>query len=161
MNNGFLPKLILQNNTLLTKEHTEPKLNSSECCNIDTQSIHNIKELKWVPYSTTNDYPTSLFDKCFAQLHDYSKNVDKINFLQLRELLYDLLTYNIDVYEFLFQYTNHVSNQLSQEQLSTILTKIYSSLKYYNNNYRPIYHLENIVLYIINCCYQNEQGASM
>ena len=161
MNNGFLPKLILQNNSLLTKEHTKPKLHSSECCNIDTQSIHNIKELKWVPYSTTNDYPTSLFDKCFAQLHDYSKNVDKINFLQLRELLYDLLTYNIDVYEFLFQYTNHVSNQLSQEQLSTILTKIYSSLKYYNNNYRPIYHLENIVLYIINCCYQNEQGASM
>ena len=159
--NGFLSKLVLQSNTSLTNQPYKTDRSLSEHCNIDTQSVHNIKELKWIPYSNTTDYPTNLFDKCFTHLHEYCKDINKINFLQLRELLYDLLTYNIDIYDFLFQYTNHVSKLLSQEQISNILIKIYSSLKYYNNNYRPIYHLENIILYIINCCYQNEQESSM
>jgi len=159
--NGFLSKLVLQNNASLTNKPTNTSRCVSEYCNIDTHSIHNIKELKWIPYNDMNEYPTNLFDKCFSHLVEYSQDINKINFLQLRELLYDLLTYDIDIYDFLFQYTNHVSTLLSKEQISNILTKIYTSLKYYNNNYRPIYHLENMVLYIINCCYQNEQNTSV
>jgi hypothetical protein len=30
-----------------------------------------------------------------------------------------------------------------------ILAKIHTFLKYYNNNYRPIYHLESIFFYMI------------
>ena len=161
MGNGFLPKLVLQNNASLTNKPTNTSRHASEYCNIDTHSIHNIKELKWIPYNDMNEYPTNLFEKCFSHFVEYSQDINKINFLQLRELLYDLLTYDIDIYDFLFQYTNHVSALLSKEQISSILTKIYTSLKYYNNNYRPIYHLENMVLYIINCCYQNEQNTSV
>jgi hypothetical protein len=156
---GFLSKLVIQNNGSLEIQSTIPKRRPSVHCNIDTHSVNNIKELKWIPYTHINEYPSNLFEKCFNHLVEYSKDIKKIKFLQLRELLYDLLTYDIDIYDFLFEYTNHVSNQLSQEQISNILTKTYSSLKYYNNNYRPIYHLENMVLYIINCCYQNEQST--
>lgn len=159
--NDFLSKVVLQNYSSLANEHTKPTRRLSEYCDIDTHSIYNIKELKWIPYSDTNDYPMNLFDKCFTNLKEYSEDINKINFLQLRELLYDLLTYDVDIYDFLFQYTNHVSSKLSKKQVSDILTKIYSSLKYYNNNYRPIYHLENMILYIINCCYQNEQNTSV
>ena len=39
---------------------------------------------------------------------------------------------------------------LKKEETSDILVRSYSFLKYYNNNYRPIYHLESIIFYIIN-----------
>jgi hypothetical protein len=47
----------------------------------------------------------------------------------------------------LFIYENKC---LSEEDISEILIRTYSFLKYYNNNYRPIYHLESIIFYIIN-----------
>jgi hypothetical protein len=39
---------------------------------------------------------------------------------------------------------------LENNDISDILKKTYTFLKYYNNNYRPIYHLESIMFYIIN-----------
>ena len=33
--------------------------------------------------------------------------------------------------------------------MSNILLKTFVFFKYYNNNYRPIYHLENYLLYLI------------
>ena len=43
-----------------------------------------------------------------------------------------------------------VNNEfLSQKDSSAILKKMHYFFKYYNNNYRPIYHLESILFYII------------
>ena len=133
----------------------------STIVDIDTSSIDNIKELKFIPYVNDNDYPENLFDKCIRRLYEYTKDIDNLNFIVLREILYDLLTYDIDIYELLFQYIYLLSDRLDSDQISNILIKSYTSLKYYNNNYRPIYHLENIVLYIINCCYHNEKIRSL
>jgi len=33
--------------------------------------------------------------------------------------------------------------------MSEIMLKTYSFLKYYNNNYRPIYHLESYLFYLM------------
>ena len=37
----------------------------------------------------------------------------------------------------------------NNKDVSDILIKCYTSFKYFNNNYRPIYHLESIMFYII------------
>ena len=34
------------------------------------------------------------------------------------------------------------------KQISNINKKLFTNISYYNNNYRPIYHLENIFIYI-------------
>ena len=40
-------------------------------------------------------------------------------------------------------------NQVKNEEMIEILTRTFSLLQYYNNNYRPIYHLENYICYLI------------
>ena len=39
--------------------------------------------------------------------------------------------------------------RLKDEDMPDIFIKIYSFLQYYNNNYRPIYHLESIIFYLV------------
>ena len=39
-------------------------------------------------------------------------------------------------------------NFIKREHLSKILIKTYTLFQYYNNNYRPIYHVENYLLYL-------------
>ncbi len=64
-----------------------------------------------------------------------------------RDALYDILIYNLDVGECLWYiYSHFVGLGLNN---SDVLVKMHDSLKYFNNNYRPIYHLESIMLNII------------
>ena len=37
----------------------------------------------------------------------------------------------------------------NKENIDFILSRLYIFFKYYNNNYRPIYHLESIIYYLI------------
>ena len=39
-------------------------------------------------------------------------------------------------------------NKINPADMSEILIKIYKFLQYYNNNYRPIYHFENFIVYL-------------
>ena len=48
------------------------------------------------------------------------------------------------------------TNYLDKERVSHILTEIFPFLKHYNNNYRPIYHLESIMFCIINKIHKYE-----
>ena len=38
--------------------------------------------------------------------------------------------------------------KIQTKDMSEILLKTYNFLKYYNNNYRPIYHLESYLFYL-------------
>jgi hypothetical protein len=82
---------------------------------------------------------------------EHIKNSDKVSFLELRELLYDILIYNYDLGECIWYIINDLikHNYLNITNLSDILIHTYTSLQYYNNNYRPIYHLENYVYNLI------------
>jgi hypothetical protein len=77
-------------------------------------------------------------------------NVEDINFLKFRDILYDLFIYNLDISECIWYILSSLINQdnLEKEKLSQVLIKTYSFFQYYNNNYRPIYHLENYILYL-------------
>ena len=37
---------------------------------------------------------------------------------------------------------------MNDDYMNKILIEIYKFLKLYNNNYRPIFHLERIIIYI-------------
>lgn len=73
------------------------------------------------------------------------------NYSELREQLYNILIYKQDVYRCVWYiYTKLLKHyNFSEEIIYDINIEMHKFFKYYNNNYRPIYHLERIMLYII------------
>ena len=83
---------------------------------------------------------------------DIITNIENIKFNLMREYLYDIFIYNLDVTDciwFIIQYLIE-NNYLKNNDISDILYKTFTFLQYYNNNYRPIYHLESYIFYITN-----------
>ena len=69
----------------------------------------------------------------------------------IREKMYNILVYNIDINTFIWYIFDKLikDNLIKQEKLQTIIEEIYKIIYYYNNNYRPIYHLEKIIVILI------------
>jgi len=42
-----------------------------------------------------------------------------------------------------------VDKHIKYEDMKDIMTKVYTCLQYFNNNYRPIYHLESFIFYLV------------
>jgi hypothetical protein len=83
-------------------------------------------------------------------------NYREIHFLKFRDLLYDIFIYNLDIYDCIWYilFTLVKKDKFKKEHLSNIMKKTFSFFQYYNNNYRPIYHLENYLFYIIQTIYE-------
>ena len=119
---------------------------------IDSQHIINIKELNsFSEIKSSNEIPKDIFNIICNQIIDDINRHQEHDFMKFRDSLYDILVYNLDMTECLFYIISHFieNERLKSDDISDILVKSYSFLKYYNNNYRPIYHLESIMYYII------------
>jgi hypothetical protein len=77
-------------------------------------------------------------------------DIGELKFLQLRELLYDICIFDLNIINCIWYMLDILinKNKLDSKQLNLILLEAYGFFKLYNNNYRPIYHLEKYVLYI-------------
>ena len=77
-------------------------------------------------------------------------NIDTLKFLKFRDYLYDIFIYNLDITDCIWYILTSLITQkhVNKKNISTILLKTYIFLKYYNNNYRPIYHLESYLFYL-------------
>ena len=113
--------------------------------NIPLKEIANIKNIQanvtqlMVPYKT-------MCDKIINEII----NVDDMKFLIMRDLLYDIFIYNLDINDCVWYIMDTLYNKkhIKLEDISDILIKQYTFLLYYNNNYRPIYHLESFIFYL-------------
>jgi hypothetical protein len=78
-------------------------------------------------------------------------NIHDLHFLKFRELLYDIFIYNLDIFDCIWYILSVLirDNRIDQKDISNILIKTYCFFQYYNNNYRPIYHVENYLLYLV------------
>ena len=76
--------------------------------------------------------------------------IDNLKFLKFRDLLYDIFIYNLDITDCIWYILTSLtkSKKIKTTNISEILLKTYNFLKYYNNNYRPIYHLESYLFYL-------------
>lgn len=86
------------------------------------------------------------------ELCRYIDNPKSIEFLRLRDILYDMLIYDIKVNNVLWTILSYVTHKytLREKAYDKLMIDMYTFLQYYNNNYRPIYHLESYLLKIIN-----------
>ena len=78
-------------------------------------------------------------------------NVNELQFLKFRDILYDIFIYNLDITDCIWYILSSLVEQkkIKKEQLTDILKKTYCFFQNYNNNYRPIYHLENYLFNLI------------
>ena len=77
-------------------------------------------------------------------------NINELEFLKFRDILYDIFIYNLDITDCIWYILSTFIEQkkISRDHLSDILQKTFIFFQYYNNNYRPIYHLENYLFYL-------------
>jgi hypothetical protein len=126
---------------------------SSEILNmIDTNTLINIKEIQsFSLIKSVGEIPKDIFNIICDQIITEITVCEKINFVIFRDLLYDILIYNLDVIECVWYILTHFieEDKLASEDISDIINKTYLFLKYFNNNYRPIYHLESMIFYLI------------
>jgi DNA polymerase III delta prime subunit len=83
---------------------------------------------------------------------------EAISFLKFRDILYDIFIYNLDIYKCVWYILSSliIKNKINESNLSEIMIKTYSFFQYYNNNYRPIYHLENYLYSIVKIVHKLE-----
>ena len=157
----FIPNNILQCSRIVNvKRPSTPDysvLGSTEI--IEPSCILNMKEIKGMKYISDEQHtPSETFDIVCNELLTQMENYQSLHLLQFRDTLYDILVYNLDVTECFWDILTHFirSGQLTDKSISDILLKTHSQLKYYNNNYRPIYHLETLFITIINHIQSNK-----
>jgi hypothetical protein len=114
--------------------------------NIKLENITNIKNL----HSSINELMHPYKIIC-DKIIDSMININDLKFLKFRDMLYDIFIYNLDISECIWYIISFLveKEKIKKNQISELLIKTYSFFQYYNNNYRPIYHLENYLFYLV------------
>lgn len=119
---------------------------------IDTNYVLNLKEIASFSLIKTQDnLPIDVFNIICNKIIQDMENIGNIPFTQFRDSLYDIMIYNLDVVDCVWYIISYFiqTGRFTSLQCSRVLEKVYPFLQYFNNNYRPIYHLENIMFTMI------------
>jgi len=116
--------------------------------------IENIKNIKYL-HTGINElmFPHKIIcDKIIKEMID----ITDLKFLKFRDLLYDIFIYNLDISDCIWYILTNLikENKIKKSSMSSLLLKTHIFLKYYNNNYRPIYHLESYLFYLISLIHE-------
>mgnify|MGYP002629394225 CR=1 FL=1 len=115
---------------------------------INAKELHNLKRVYDI-----DKCPKELFDIVNDNILFYLLNPEAIDVKTFRNHLYDILIFNIDVTESFSHILFYcITNDLfvSKSDITLVISNFFVQLKYFNNNYRSIYHLENLFFYILN-----------
>lgn len=116
----------------------------------DLSTIYNIKNIK---------SQVLLIDSHITICEELIKiiiNYNDLDYHNLREILYNIFIYNINIYECVWYILQNIINKnlIKHNNLNKVLTITYTFFQYYNNNYRPIFHLESYFLNLIKIIYE-------
>jgi hypothetical protein len=113
--------------------------------NLKLENITNIKILQF-----NNEELMLQYKIICNKITNNLININDMNFLKFRDILYDIFIYNLDITDCIWYILSFLveKDKIKKENLSNILLKTYCFFQYYNNNYRPIYHVENYLLYL-------------
>ena len=157
---SFIPDNILNSCEIITISRPSKSVYSKciqpICKNIKLESINNIKNLSTSITDLMNPHKI-ICDKIIAEMLVYND----IKFLKFRDLLYDIFIYHLDITNCIWYIIQELinKNKIKDCYLSPLMVKTYQFLQYYNNNYRPIYHLESYLFYLVSIIH--EYGKSM
>ena len=115
---------------------------------VNSKEIHSFAWLK-----NTNEIPNDVFNTICDALMEQILYPETTKITDIRNNLYDLLIYNVDIPEciwYLFTTLIKYGCFKTPGDITYVLNKVFVFMKYYNNNYRSIYHLESIILCMLN-----------
>ncbi len=144
---SFIPDNILNCCQVISIERPT-KTNYIKCVKklpnkIKLENITNIKNLHFY-----NDELMLQYKIICNKIINNLINMEEIHFLKFRDILYDMFIYNLDISDCIWYIISTLvnENKINKHHLSDILIKTYVFFQYYNNNYRPIYHMEKYLL---------------
>jgi len=114
---------------------------------VNAEDITNIKTLHHLENTQLMQSHKIIIDKVIESM----KNIEELKFVKFRDLLYDVLIYNLDINECVWYILSTFikEKRIPENKISEALVKTHVFFKYYNNNYRPIYHMESYFFYLI------------
>ena len=144
---SFIPEIILNkceviNVPVISKSLLKKYIKIN---NYDKETI-NIKYLKSDINSLSNGYK-NFGDRLLNCILKY----EEIKYQELRDNIYDTLIYHINLGDILWYILMKLihENKIKENEIAEVLVNTYKFLQFYNNNYRPIYHLEKYFYYLI------------
>lgn len=156
---SFIPENIYNRCKLITLERIT-KQNYSKILefkldneyNID--NLINIKDIKKNSFNIeilNNKEELNIYKKITQEIIDNINCKDNFSFSKLREILYDICIFEFNIENLIYNIIKELKSKdiLTDKDVNEILLENFKFLKLYNNNYRPIYHLEKIIIYIL------------
>ena len=146
---SFVPNNILKRCSIISIKRPSKtqykKITKSNLTNVDVTKLTNIKNI-FSKNLELGEKNKKIVDNLIEQLEDY-KN---LNYIDFRDKLYNIFIYHLDlntcIWDILYHFVNN--GKLTGENLCNVQDYLYKFLKLYNNNYRPIYHLERFMFYL-------------
>ena len=145
---SFIPDNIINSCLIIPLERPSKSSYIKNLKNKNIKDINDINNIKNLKSNINSIQPHKII--CDTIIKDLL-NFENLDFIYFRELLYDVFIYNINIFEgiwyILFELTK--LNKINGNNINKILERTYRFFQYYNNNYRPIYHLESYLLYLV------------
>ena len=138
IHNNFILHKNENGNQNIDKQNDFIKLNQ----NVKKYKISNIKNI-----NNNNPSYKLLCDKILIHILNYNE----INLLLFREIMYEILIFEMNIYSVIWYILQDLINDkkiITSDNITKTMIKTFEFLKYYNNNYRPIFHLENYFLFL-------------
>jgi hypothetical protein len=117
--------------------------------NVEINNITNIKNLRFHKDEIMNPHKM-ICNKIINQMI-IIKESNELKLLKFRDVLYDIFIYNLNITHCIWYLVTELitKEKIKRERLGAILISTFSFLQYFNNNYRPIYHLEKFLLGLV------------
>ena len=149
---SFIPNHILNRCFIIpvkrpTSKKYEVLLEGKKISRSQLNSIQNIKDL-----SVGETHLNSSFNNiCMQVINIITSFQEEPNYILLRDTLYDLLIFDFDIHAFYkFVIEKLIANSyLDAKNTIRVMTELPIILTCFNNNYRPIYHLERFCFFLI------------
>ena len=148
---SFIPDNIV-NCCQIIKVPRPSRLTYNQCLKIKLPKQHDLSSITNIKNIYSNEHPALPTHEIICdKLFEIMIHLPALNLYNLREHLYDIFIYNLDPYECIWYILQKLmlAQKIKDSELTEILIKLQTFLKYYNNNYRPIYHFENFMLCLI------------
>jgi len=148
---SFIPDNILNRSELIAFKRPN-KTTYNKCLKNVVKKDKELSKIKNIKNLISGiDELDNLNNKIINKIIYNIENYKTINFLEFRDIIYDIFIYNMDINECLYEIIGYFveNKKLDSEKLDSVFDNLYKFFRFYNNNYRPIYHLER---YLYNLC---------
>jgi hypothetical protein len=114
----------------------------------NVSDINNIKNIG----TTIENVLINIHHPISDRIIDQILNTTDSCYIDIRDKIYDIFIYNLDITECIWYILSYLinNNHIKGCMVNDVMIECFSFFQYYNNNYRPIYHLEKFIFYLIN-----------